>query len=415
MRIVETLRLAFRGLSSNKMRTTLTMLGIAIGVGVVILVVAIGQGANASVSDQINSMGTNLITVRPNPRQIRITAAGLNSPNAATPVNTLTAQDAKLLPKTFPQTIAAVAPQVKGNVQVRFQGKNVSTSAIGTTASYQQVDDASADVGRWFTDFEDQGNRKVVVVGTTVAQNLTGNASADLVGQQIEINGDNYQVVGMMTPKGAGAFGQDQDDVVIVPLTAGMERLFGKTNIDSLSVSATSTQMMSLAQEQISSFLRTRHHLQPPFPANDDFQVNNQTELLARSESVTSTMTLMLTAVAVICLAVGGIGIMNIMLVSVTERTREIGIRKAIGATPHDIRLQFLIESAIMSIIGGIIGVITGVGGSFLMGRFGWNTIVSGSAILAALVVSAGVGIFFGIYPAGKAASLHPIEALRFE
>jgi putative ABC transport system permease protein len=413
--IAENLRLAIRGLTSNMMRTGLTVLAIVIGVAVVNLVEAIGQGAQKSISDQINSLGTNLITVRPSPRRIRITAAGRSSATAATPVNTLTAQDAKLLPKTFPQTIAAVAPQVRGNVQIRFNGKNVSTTAYGSTASYQTVNDASADKGRWFTDFEDQGGRKVVVVGVTVAQNLTGDANADLTGKQIEINGDNYQVVGMMTPKGAGAFGQDQDDSVFVPLTAGMQRLFGKTTIDNLSVSARSTGLMNLAQAEISSFLRTRHHLQPPFPEDDDFQISNQTELLARSESITSTMTLMLTAVAVICLVIGGIGIMTVMLMSVTERTREIGIRKAIGATPHDILMQFLIESGTMSTAGGILGVLVGLLGTFVMAKLGWNMIVSSSAIVVALVVSGCIGIFFGIYPASKAAALHPIDALRFE
>jgi len=414
MNFVESARLAFLGLSSNKLRTSLTMLGIIIGVAVVILVVAIGQGASKSVQDSINSLGTNLITVRPNPRQIRLTAAGRTSTSAA-PVNTLTAQDAKLLAKTFPQTIAAVAPQVRGNVQIRFNGKNVSTTCYGTTAAYQSVNDASAYIGRWFTDYEDQGNAKVCVVGTSVAQNVAGDSTADLVGQQIEINGDNYKVIGMMTPKGAGAFGQDQDDVVIVPLSDGMQRVFGKTVLDNLSVSAVSTSLMPLAQAEITSFLRTRHHLQPPFPADDDFQVNNQTELLARSESITNTMSVMLIAVAIICLVVGGIGIMNIMLVSVTERTREIGIRKAIGATPHDIQSQFLIESAIMSLFGGVIGIFVGVGGSYLMGKLGWNTVVSMEAIVVAIVVSAGVGIFFGLYPASKAAALHPIDALRFE
>jgi putative ABC transport system permease protein len=414
MNVIESCRLALLGLSSNKMRTGLTMLGIIIGVAVVILVVAIGQGANQNVANQIAALGTNLITVRPNPRQIRITAAGRTA-TTATPVDTLTLLDSKMLLKTFPQTIAAVSPQVRGNVQIRFNGKNVSTTCYGTESSYQTVNGTSAYIGRWFNDFEDQGRAKVVVVGTSVAQNLTGDSTSNLVGQQLEINGDNYKIIGMMTPKGAGAFGQDQDDAVFVPLSDGMQRVFGKTVLDNLSVSAVSTDMMPLAQAEITSFLRTRHHLQPPFPADDDFQVNNQTELLARSESITDTMSLMLTAIAIICLVVGGIGIMNIMLVSVTERTREIGIRKAIGATPRDIQRQFLIEAGIMSMLGGLIGIVLGVGCSFLLEHFGWSTIVSTGAILVAIGVSAGVGIFFGAYPASKAASLHPIDALRFE
>ena len=249
----------------------------------------------------------------------------------------------------------------------------------------------------------------------TTDSNLTGSPTSDLVGQQIVINGDNYEVIGMLASKGAGAFGQDQDDVIIVPITPAMQRLLGLTTISNLSVMCTSTAAMTLAEEQISALFRIRHHLRPPFPANDDFQVTSQTELLARQSSVTDTMTMLLTAVAIISLVVGGIGIMNIMLVSVTERTREIGIRKAIGATPHDILMQFLLESATMSVMGGIVGTILGVGVSLIMGKEGWNTIVSSTAIIAAVLVSGGVGIFFGIYPASKASNLHPIEALRYE
>jgi putative ABC transport system permease protein len=390
------------------------MLGILIGVAVVILVVAIGQGATKAVNDQISALGTNLITVRPSPKQIRLTAAGRTATTAA-PVNDLKVADANAIAKQFPSTIAAVAPQVRGNVQVRFQGHNISTSVTGATASYQFVNNEPVSQGRWFTDYEDRGNRKVCLVGMTTANNLTGSPNSDLVGQQLVINGDNYDVIGMLASKGAGAFGQDQDDVIIVPITPAMQRLLGVTVINNLSVMCTSTAAMTLAEEQISALLRIRHHLMPPFPANDDFQVTSQTELLARQSSVTDTMTMLLTAIAIISLVVGGIGIMNIMLVSVTERTREIGIRKAIGATPNDILMQFLLESATMSLIGGILGTLVGVGISYIMGKSGWNTIVSSSAIIAAFVVSGGIGIFFGIYPASKASKLHPIEALRYE
>ena len=414
MNLLENLRLALRGLASNKMRTGLTMLGIIIGVGVVILVVAIGQGASANIAEQINSLGTNLLTIRSQPKQIHLTAAGRTS-TAAAPTNNLTWDDAKVIAKTFPESVAAVAPQVRGNVQVRFQGKDVSTSVTGATPDYQFVNNAPVARGRWFTDYENQGNRKVCLVGQTVAGNLVNDPTANMTGQWLTINGDNYQIIGMLASKGSGAFGQDQDDVIIVPLTAAMQRVLGKTHIDNLSVECTSTAMMPLAQEQISAILRIRHHLRPPFPNNDDFQVNSQTELLARQSSITGTMTAMLTAVAIISLVVGGIGIMNIMLVSVTERTREIGIRKAIGATPHDIMMQFLIEAAIIAVIGGLFGVILGVGGSLLMAKLGWNTLVNVGSLVVALLVSAGIGIFFGIYPASKASALHPIEALRYE
>ncbi len=260
------------------------------------------------------------------------------------------------------------------------------------------------------------GSLKVCVIGPTVAEKLTGDADTNLTGQDIAINRQSYRVVGVLTPKGAGPWGQDQDDIVIVPITTAMDRIMNQRYVNFISVRCTTPKMMPLAQEQISNFLRNRHHLQPPFPDNDDFNIRSQTELMERQQSVTSTMTSLLSIVAVISLVVGGIGIMNIMLVSVTERTREIGIRKAIGATPRDILLQFLIESAIISLLGGLVGIGMGIGSAHLLASVaGWNTIVNTTAVVTALVVSAGVGLFFGIYPASKASKLHPIEALRYE
>ena len=245
---------------------------------------------------------------------------------------------------------------------------------------------------------------------------MTGDAHTDLTGQSISVNKQNFLVVGMQAPKGATSWGQDQDDVLIIPVTTAMRRILNRRNINFIAVRCTSQQMMPLAQEQIYNFIRNRHLIPPPYPDNDDFRIFNQTDLLATQQSVTGTMTSLLSAVAVISLVVGGIGIMNIMLVSVTERTREIGIRKAIGATPRDILLQFLIESAILSLIGGLIGILLGVGGAYLLATVaGWNAIVNATAVIAAVVVSVGVGLFFGIYPASKAAKLHPIVALRFE
>jgi putative ABC transport system permease protein len=414
MNLFENLKLALRGLTSNKMRTGLTMLGIIIGVGVVILVVAIGQGASKNVTDAINSLGTNLLTVRSNPRGIRLTLAGRTATSAAPP-NNLTLDDSKVIAKTFRQTVAAVAPSVRGNIQVRFNAKDASTSVTGATVDYPFVNNAGVSAGRWFTNYEDQGCQKVCLVGATVADNVAGSPTADLTGQNITINRETYLIIGMLTSKGSGAFGQDQDDVIIVPITTAMQRILNKTRVDNMSVRCVSPEMMPLAQQQISSLLRARHHIRPPYPQDDDFQINSQTELMARQQSVTTVMTSLLTAVAIISLVVGGIGIMNIMLVSVTERTREIGIRKAIGATPRDVLLQFLIEAAIMAVIGGLMGVVLGVGGSLILDKFGWSTIISPPAIAAALIVSAAIGIFFGIYPASKASKLHPIDALRYE
>ncbi len=415
MNLLESMRIAMRGLSSNKMRTGLTMLGIIIGVGVVILVVAIGQGATQRVTEAVNSLGTNMLTITPGAARIRISGATASGADAGQ-TNRLTLDDARLISSNFPKAVEAVAPQVRSNVQIRSGNSDSTTNLIGTNTDYLSVNNAAVDRGRYFTEAEIDGSQKVCVVGISIADKLTGSDKTDLTGQTISINRQQFTVLGMLTPKGAGAFGQDQDDVIIAPITTVMRRILNRHNINSIAVRCTTQAMMPLAQEQISNFLRNRHHLQPPFPDNDDFNIRSQTELMERQQSVTGTMTSLLSAVAVISLVVGGIGIMNIMLVSVTERTREIGIRKAIGATPRDILLQFLIESSIISLIGGIIGICLGVGGAIVLSSVaGWNTIVDGNAVVAALVVAAGVGMFFGIYPANKAAKLHPIEALRYE
>ncbi|HLK13715.1 MAG TPA: ABC transporter permease [Fimbriimonadaceae bacterium] len=413
------LRLAMRGLIANKMRTALTMLGIIIGVAVVIIVVAIGQGAGQRVQDAVNSLGTNLLQVRPGQPKVRLTAvtrqAGATSGTAASS-NRMTLEDAKLIASKFSDTIEAVAPQSRGNVQIQLGSSDATTSAMGVTVDYPYVNNISVEQGQFFSATDDAASHKVCVVGVTVAQKLTNDSTTDLTGRTISINHQGFLVMGMLTPKGAGAFGQDQDDVILLPINTAMRRVLNKTNIDFLSVRCTTPEMMPLAQQQIAQFLRNRHHIPPPYPDNDDFQITSQTEIMARQATVTDTMTQLLTAVAIISLVVGGIGIMNIMLVSVTERTREIGIRKAIGATPHDILMQFLIEASIISMIGGIIGVIVGIAGAIILAKFGgWNTIVSPAAVGIALVVSAAVGIFFGLYPANKASALHPITALRYE
>jgi putative ABC transport system permease protein len=411
--------LALRALSGNKMRTGLTMLGIIIGVAVVIIVVAIGQGATKQVTDAVNSLGTNLLSIRPGQSRVRLTAVARNAGSVAgtaSSPNHLTMLDANLMLKDFPQTIAAVAPQARGSVQVQMGDASATTSLMGVTVEYPVVNDISLDRGSFFTDQDDQGNREVCEIGSTVAANLGVDPTLDLTGQTIAINHENFTILGMLTPKGAGAFGQDQDDVILVPIQTAMRRILNKTFIDFLSVQCTTAAMMPLAQQQIASFLRNRHHIPPPYPDNDDFQITSQTELTARQTTVTDTMTSLLTAVAIISLIVGGIGIMNIMLVSVTERTREIGIRKAIGANPRDILLQFLIESAIISMLGGFLGVVMGIAGAAVLARFGgWNTIVSIPALALAMFVSAAIGIFFGIYPASKASAMRPIDALRYE
>ena len=419
MNLFESLRVSIRGLANNKLRSALTMLGIIIGVGVVIMVVAIGEGATQRVTETVNSLGTNLLTVFPGAQRLKMTAAtksGSATGGGGGGGGGITLLEAESFGKNFPKTVDAVAPTVRGDVQIKMGNKDANTNLTGADVQYPYVKSVETDRGRFFTDEEVDGSQKVCVVGTTVADKLLGNSKADMTGQTIAINRQNFKVVGMQAPKGATSWGQDQDDTIIVPITTAMRRVLNRKYINMISVRCTTDKMMPLAQEQISAYLRNKHHIQPPYPDNDDFNIRNQTDLMQAQQSVTGTMTTLLSIVAVISLIVGGIGIMNIMLVSVTERTREIGIRKAIGANPRDILLQFLIESAILSLLGGLIGIGVGVGGATLLASLGgWNTIVNVTAVLAAVLVSVGVGLFFGIYPASKAASLPPIVALRYE
>ncbi len=423
MNLIESFRVAIRGLTSNKMRTVLTMLGIIVGVGVVILVVAIGEGAKQQVTAAVNSMGTNLLNVTSDRNRLRIGTAvsrttvptAPTTPNT-TPVNSLTLHDARQMEAIFTTTIDKVAPQIDSDIQIRLGSVNTTTEVAGTTIDYPYVKKWSIAQGRFFTEEEVAGTLRVCVLGATVVEHLTNDPKTDLTGKTIAINRQTFLVIGTLAAKGSGGNGQDQDDVILIPVTTAMSRVYHRQALNNILIRCTSEAMMPLAQEQVSAYLRNRHHLQPPFPDNDDFRIRNQLELMQTQQSVTGTMTSLLSAVAIISLVVGGIGIMNIMLVSVTERTREIGIRKAIGATPHDILLQFLIEASVISLLGGVIGIGMGIGGSMLLASVaGWATIVSSNAIIAAVIVSAGVGIFFGIYPARKAAALHPIDALRFE
>src|SRR5579862_2968253 len=423
MNLFACFRVALRGLMSNKLRTALTMLGIIMGVGVVILVVAIGEGATQRVTAAVNSMGTNLLNVTSDRNKLRIgtatsrsTVASNGSTSTPTPVNSLTMYDANQIAANFRATVDRIAPQIDSDIQVRLGDVDTTTEVAGTTVDYPYVKKAPVAVGRFFTQSEVDGSLKVCVLGQSVVEHLTDGADVDLTGKTITINRQYFLVLGILAPKGAGAGGQDQDDIILVPVTTAMRRLYNRQALNNIFIRCTSLEMMPLAQEQVSTYLRNRHHLLPPFPDNDDFRIRNQAEILQTQQDVTGTMTSLLSAVAVISLVVGGIGIMNIMLVSVTERTREIGIRKAIGATPRDILLQFLIESAVISLMGGLIGIGLGIGGSMLLASLaGWTTIINSTAIIAAIVVSASVGIFFGIYPANKAAQLHPIDALRFE
>jgi len=408
------LSIAMRALGRNKMRTALTMLGVIIGVSAVITMVALGEGAKQKVSASITSLGTNLVTIIPGNPQLRF--GGPGGGGGGTQVTTLTEDDAKAIVKHFPTTVVAVSPVSRGAVTVKLGDKSYDTSVTGTTPDYRTVNNSPVQLGRFISQADVDGRLKVAVLGTTVIEQLTGSPKTDLVGMTVQINRDSYRVVGILQTKGAGAFGQDQDDIVIVPVTTALRRIFNRDYLSSINIEAASRQTIDLAIEQISRLLRQRHHLLPPFPDNDDFNVRSQTGLLETFQTATATMTNLLAGIAVVSLIVGGIGIMNIMLVSVTERTREIGLRKAVGATNRDIMLQFLIESCVIAGVGGLIGVGLGALGSHFLGNIlNTSAVMKPQSIIEAVGVATAIGLFFGIYPAQKAAQLNPIEALRFE
>jgi len=387
------------------------MLGIIIGVGAVIAMVAIGQGAAARIKQQFESMGTNLLTVRTGNAKIRFGGGG------STTVTSLVPADSKAIASKFPDTIALVASVSRGNGNLKYGDKSEpGTSVIGATPEYETVAKYPVEEGRFLNQQDEDGRARVAVIGRTTVENLTGDRETNLVGQNIEINQTNFKVVGIFKEKGAGAFGQDQDDLDIIPCSTAMRRVYNRTYLSEIDVSAKTEGDMDLATEEIVNLMRERHKLRPPFPDNDDFNVRSQAQIVAASAESSSTMTSLLGGIALVSLMVGGIGIMNIMLVSVTERTREIGIRKAVGATSHNILMQFLIEAVTIATIGGGIGVALGIGGSEALGKLlKWSVLIQPHVVVLSVLVSAAVGIFFGIYPARKAAQLNPIDALRFE
>jgi putative ABC transport system permease protein len=398
------LKLAWQSILKNKMRTLLTMLGIVIGVGAVIVMVAVGHGAQSQIEASISSLGTNLIVISPGS-----SAQGGVSQGAGT-FNRLSITDAEYL-KTQGTTLAAVSPVVTTRLVVIGPAGNWRTSINGVSPDYFIIRDWATTSGEPFIDTDVKAARKIAVLGATVAKNLF--PGVDAVGAQIQIGHVPFVVTGVLAAKGQNATGSDQDDVILMPYTTAQNRLSGNVRIGQIIVNTFTPQDIPAAQEEIASIMRESHRLGDN---PDDFTVRNQTEIAKAATSTTSVMSGLLAAIASISLLVGGIGIMNIMLVSVTERTREIGIRMAIGARGSDVLTQFLVESVVMSILGGIVGLIVGYGGSMLLAHFtGWSTAVPASAVLIAVGFSAGVGVFFGYYPARKAAALNPIEALRYE
>jgi len=403
-----TFRISFRALRVNKMRSALTMLGIIIGVGAVIAMLAVGTGASKKIADQISSMGSNLIMILPG----ATTAGGVRMGSGTQP--TLTMADAEAIRKEC-SAVQDVAPVHNGVAQVVYGHQNWSTGIVGTNPSMLIVRDWPLATGRSFTEQDVKSATKVCLLGQTVVDNLFGDM--DPVGQFIRIKNVPFTVTGVLAQKGQSAQGQDQDDTILIPVTTAQKKLFGTSfpgMVRIIMVKAKSTEDLAPAEKQINELLKQRHHIGPK--QDNDFTVRNLTQVMQTAEQSTKVMTLLLGAIASVSLLVGGIGIMNIMLVSVTERTREIGIRMAIGAKTWDIRLQFIIEALTLSLIGGVAGIIFGISGSEVISTLaGWTTIISPLSILLAFGFSGMVGIFFGFYPAYKASLLDPIEALRYE
>jgi putative ABC transport system permease protein len=408
MNLMESLRIALRGLAANKMRAGLTMLGIVIGVTAVITLMSVGRGVQESVTNSIKSMGTNMLSVMAG----RFGSGGGRA--------TLTYEDALAMedPLNCP-SVAQVAPIIQGTFTVTYEGNDLSTTVQGTTAAYPSIRNLEMAQGKWLTDEDVEGRDRVCVLGPNVAEELFGSTTAG-VGEKIKINRISFEVVGISVEKGGAGMGGSEDDAVFVPVTTAMYKLVrdrdmsGDYVISMVYAQATDEETMDAATAQIEALLNKRHGTDP---ADELYMVMNQADMVETLEETTGTLTLLLGSIAGISLLVGGIGIMNIMLVSVTERTREIGIRKAVGAKRRDILLQFLVESLILSLAGGVLGILFGFVGSRAVSAFNESLqgVVATDALILAVGFSAAVGLFFGIYPSMRAGNLNPIEALRYE
>jgi putative ABC transport system permease protein len=402
--VIESFKIALRSLRANKMRSALTMLGVIIGVGAVITMISIAQGAKEQAIENIRSLGTNILTIFPGQQRVGMVRAGMGTSQ------TLKFEDAQAIAKEIPY-VTRVAPEVTRMAQVKYQNQNTNTRIVGTSPDYPLVRNFRVEEGDFFTDRDVRAMRKVCVIGKTTASNLFGNSSP--INKVIKINGINFRVIGLMASKGAAMFG-DPDDQIFIPITTMMKKVYQIERVNMIGVEVADRKLMEVASAEIESLLRRRHKIGQN--SESDFVIRSQEEIIETAESVSKVFTMLLGGIASVSLIVGGIGIMNIMLVSVTERTREIGIRKAVGARRRDILVQFLIEALALSLIGGVIGILLGVIGSKVVGGIaGWRTAVSIQSIIIAFSFAAAVGIFFGIYPARKASSLDPAEALRYE
>ena len=401
----ESMRMALTALLANKLRSLLTMLGIIIGVGAVIAMISVGMGVRKNVTDSIASLGSNMLVIMPGSAN----RGGVRS--AAGSTITLKYDDAEAIRKRV-RNIDYVSPTVSGSYQTVYGNQNWNSSVTGVTPDYMSIQSLKVQSGSFITESDMSKRNRVAVIGTTVASNLFGTENP--VGKNIRVNNAPYKIIGVLAAKGQSSMGRDQDDVVIIPLTTAQERMLGITYVQSINVQVASQDKMEQAQSEIETLLRQRHRITGG--KEDDFTVRNLTSLMETMSQTTGMITLLLGSIAGISLIVGGIGIMNIMMVSVTERTREIGIRKALGATFRNIMMQFLIESVVISVIGGMIGIVLGCAASMAISVVGdFSTVITIAPILISFFFSVGIGLFFGIYPARKAAKLDPIEALRYE
>lgn len=403
--IWEGFTMALTSLKDNKVRSLLTMLGIIIGVAAVITLVSIGMGVKERVESNLSSLGSNMIMVSPG----NVSASGVRG--AAGSNQTLTLKDAQAIEKSI-DGVRAVAPIVNGSANMVVGNQNWISSMAGTTPEYAIVQDRAVAEGSFITERHLNSRERVAVLGQTVVENLFGESQA--IGRTVRINDAPFRVIGILEEKGQSGMGQDQDDTVIIPITTAQERMLGITHINRISIQGENTDVLAQIQADVTELLRQRHEITAD--KEDDFNVRNMTEMINAMNDTTTTITMLLGITAAISLLVGGIGIMNIMLVSVTERTREIGIRKSLGAKYNDIRNQFLIEASVICLVGGAIGIIFGIIASEVISALaGWNTYIAPWSILLSFGFSLAIGVFFGFYPARKAAKLDPIEALRYE
>ena len=410
MSLLGLLRVAMRALAVNKLRSALTMLGIIIGVAAVIVMIAVGGGAQARVEEQIRSLGSNLLLILSG----TTTAGGVRMGFGSN--QTISEDDAAAIPREVPRTLAA--PALRGTAQIVWGNQNWSTVIFGVTPEYIDVRQWELAAGRLFDATDMAGATKVCLIGQTVARQLFG--GADPVGQAIRVRRVPFTVIGLLESKGQSMMGTDQDDLILMPITTARKRVLGASNlakqrsVGTIWVKVAEGYDMKTAEEQVRALLRQRHRLQPG--QDDDFSLRNLEEVAATQEASSRVLALLLAAVASVSLVVGGIGIMNIMLVSVTERTREIGLRMAVGARNRDILGQFLVEAVTLSLIGGLVGVALGMAAAFGVAQLaGWRIVIAPQAVLLAVAFAFVIGVFFGFYPARKAARLNPVEALRFE